>query len=308
MSRMLGRVSPTFLFEMDSLAMTMAELSLISVPQSPHPANLAKKPVENYLTSVAKMNTTYNSYPLRPSYLATALRYKKLYLWNKLRKKKRREREKNLCQGETDESSYYVDSCDSEPVFGMFDQSTGSSAARKAPISFAMAKSPCTSMSQVNRGHERTTIAQIPLRDGLTPILDHGKLNSLSVTDFQIPKSVPTPKKGRKKQIPESLPVQVSLAKAKVVKKKSPGRPRGRPRKVPIVASEVVDNPPALVFPTLSAPNQTLALQVSDNPFPTVQVPDQQPLPSVQVSGQLPQPKRRGRPPKNFSICQILCQ
>ena len=54
MSRMLGRVSPTFLFEMDSLAMLMAELTLASVQQSPHHPNLAKKPVENYLTSIAK--------------------------------------------------------------------------------------------------------------------------------------------------------------------------------------------------------------------------------------------------------------
>ena len=71
------------------------------------------------------------------------------------------------------------------------------------------------------------------------------------------------------------------------MKKNSTGRPRGRPRKIPLVASDVVaDDPPALVFPIPhSVPDQTIPAQVSDQP--------------------LPQPKRRGRPPKKRLLSSL---
>ena len=140
---------------------------------------------------------------------------------NKHRKKKR-EREKNrFLQDEEDESSNHVDSLDSEPVFGMFDQSIIRSAASGAPTSFAMASASSMSMSQVslNRVSNRTTIVEAPSEGDLTRI-PGDNLNIRSVADVQPSTEVPTQKKGRKKQMPKTLPVKVSLAKAKVFEEK----------------------------------------------------------------------------------------
>ncbi|XP_071489569.1 uncharacterized protein [Diadema antillarum] len=269
MSRMLGRVSPTFLFEMDSLAIQMAALSLVSVHQSPHHA---KKPAENYLSSIAKLNTSYNSY-LRPSYLATALRYKKLQRLNRHRKKKReREKYRMFLDGGHHYDSQ-VENTNEKSVFGLFDQGTSHSALGERLPSCAHVEAPRSDFEGdvpvPSSSSSSKTCDSTPAVVKNNNVYSQYRDSSQGTQESTESKESPVKKKRGRKKKEEMLSADtvkvLNASENQPIKKKSRGWPKGRSRKKVLPPTEVPE------LPTL--------------------IQDIQPP--------APQPKKRGRPPKN---------
>ena len=271
MSRMLGRVSPTFLFEVDSLTIQLASLCLVNQQQSPHASAENKKPSENYLSSIAKLNTSYSSY-LRPSYLATALRYKRM---NK-HKKKKRDRDKYLfLQEEKAVGNNHTKNVTSDSVFGVLEKGAHGSVAREDSPSLIP-----SSHKSVHHSVNELPDAEAATKMDPTPgYVLHA--DSLVVIHEKSVEVAPQKKRGRKKGLGKPASLVAVGSKGKIPKRKGTGRPRGRPRKKPLVPQEPIVS-------QLEAASLQEASAVSA-PY----------LPSPESQQLAPVPKRRGRPPKN---------